>query len=301
MQIIFGSSPLNERKVDENYEMEYKYAKQLGLEVGLINLEELILNNNPQSAIQNLKKVSEKETVIFRGWMLKAYNYQLLYNAMKSKKLDLINTPENYIHCHHLPESYELIQDLTPLTVWLDKSDIDDSFDKIYEKVKIFSQAPIIIKDFVKSRKHEWNEACFIPDASDKKKVYQVVNRFLELQNDELNEGIVFRKYIKLEFLTYHSLSNMPLSKEFRIFFLDGEAIFISEYWDEGQYDNLPPDLSPFLEIAKRIKSRFFTMDIAKTEGGSWIILELGDAQVAGLPDQANILDFYTKLKNSIG
>lgn len=32
-----------------------------------------------------------------------------------------------------------------------------------------FGDRPVIIKDYVKSRKHEWLGACFIPDASDTK------------------------------------------------------------------------------------------------------------------------------------
>lgn len=154
-----------------------------------------------------------------------------------------------------------------------------------------------MIKDYVKSRKHDWNEACYIPDASDKEKVQQVTSRFLELQQDELNEGVVFREFVKLQFLTHHSQSNMPLSQEYRVFFLDGEPMYMANYWEEGQYDDTPPDLQPFLEVAKKIKSRFFTMDIAKLENGSWTILELGDAQVSALPEQADRFEFFTRLK----
>lgn len=35
-------------------------------------------------------------------------------------------------------------------------------------------------------------------------------------------------------------------------------------------------------------------------EGGSWIILELGDGQVAGLPDYADPLTFYKQLKRAL-
>jgi hypothetical protein len=45
---------------------------------------------------------------------------------------------------------------------------------------------------FVKSRKHEWTDACFIPSAADRSAVERVVNRFLELQGEELAGGLVF-------------------------------------------------------------------------------------------------------------
>ena len=44
------------------------------------------------------------------------------------------------------------------------------------------------------------------------------------------------------------------------------------------------------------IKSRFFTMDIAKKKDEDWMIVELGDAQVAGLPERTKVEDFYRAL-----
>jgi hypothetical protein len=39
-------------------------------------------------------------------------------------------------------------------------------------------------------------------------------------------------------------------------------------------------------------------MDIAKVEkNGDWVIIELGDGQVSGLPDNADLYEFYNRLK----
>ncbi|HLE30660.1 MAG TPA: ATP-grasp domain-containing protein [Anaerolineales bacterium] len=46
-------------------------------------------------------------------------------------------------------------------------------------------------------------------------------------------------------------------------------------------------------DIAKNVQSRFFTMDVARRKDGRWLIVELGDAQVAGLPEKADARDFY--------
>ena len=111
-----------------------------------------------------------------------------------------------------------------------------------------------------------------------------------------MNKGLVFRKFEDLEFLTNHSKSKMPLTKEFRLFFLHGKLIQAFNYWDEGDYGNTKPDLDIFKEVGKRIKSNFFTMDIAKKKNGDWIIMELGDGQVSGLPDNADKTSFYKTL-----
>lgn len=56
------------------------------------------------------------------------------------------------------------------------------------------------------------------------------------------------------------------------------------------------PQTSLFTEVAKQIKSNFFTMDIAQKENGDWIMIELGDGQVAGLPDDLYADEFYSRL-----
>src|SRR6478672_7624287 len=56
------------------------------------------------------------------------------------------------------------------------------------------------------------------------------------------------------------------------------------------------PPLEDFTALAKTIPSHFFTMDVALRTTGDWIIIELGDGQVSGLPDQADVKDFYRHL-----
>lgn len=298
MKIIFCADPLVSKKVDMDYENEYRVANSLGFEVELLSFEDLVDMDNPESAVKKIKTSVKPECAVYRGWMLKPDRYRKLYNALKSRNIELINSPDNYRFCHYLPDSYDVIRNYTPNTIWFKKDQISKSLDKVCEiLIKTFGEAPIMIKDYVKSRKHDWEEACFIPDASDSIKVKQVVNKFLELQGDELNEGIVFRQFLKLEFLIHHSKSNMPLTKEFRIFFLDGEPLQEFYYWDEGDYGELKPDLTPFLEVAKKINSQFFTMDVAKVENSGWVIIELGDGQVSGLPDNADLHKFYNKLR----
>ncbi|MGF9697322.1 ATP-grasp domain-containing protein [Paenibacillus sp. MABNR03] len=301
MIIIYGSSPLDEKKVDESYEEEYECTKQLGFEVGLINLEDLMVNQRPDLATKRLRNAPEPEDVLYRGWMLKPQEYARLYEALALKDLYLINTPEQYKHCYYLPESYEKIKGHTPRSVWVPMSEVKDSPDAIQTAVSQFGEQPIIVKDYVKSRKHEWKEACFIPSAVDDEHVRQVVHNFITLQGEDLNEGLVFREFVPLEFLSYHDQSGMPLSREMRVFILDGKPVYISNYWDEGQDAAFMEGLGSFMEIARTIESRFFTMDFAKQEGGSWIILELGDGQVAGLPDYADPLRFYEHLKRAFG
>ena len=184
--------------------------------------------------------------------------------------MQLINDPNEYKFCHYFPENYETIKQYTPKSTFKalkSKFNIDDFQAELNE----FGDKPIVIKDYVKSQKHYWDEACFIPSASNKEKANSVIRRFIELQDLNLNEGLVFREFVELEELTNHSKSGMPLTKEFRVFIKNKEVIAILKYWDEGDYQNVEPIIEEFKDVIPKIKSHFFTMDIAKKKDGKWI------------------------------
>lgn len=294
MRIIYCDSVFDNRVIEPDYEGEKKSAVKAGFNFSLISFEELI-DGNIGTALRFIKQSESKELGIYRGWMLTPNQYRNLYDGLLEKNVELINSPAEYKHCHYLPDSYEKIESKTPKSNWT--TELDSA--SILSLTREFGVSPIVVKDFVKSEKHNWEDACFIPNASETEKVKSVVDKFLELRGDSLNEGLVFRQFEELEFLTEHSKSGMPLTKEFRIFFANKRIVKVFDYWDEGEYGETKPELDSFIDIAQNIHSNFFTMDVAKKKNGDWIIMELGDGQVAGLPDNANKDEFYRKLKEN--
>lgn len=299
LRILFCSSPLDQMTVDLDYHNEYMAAINVGLDVSLISYEDLCVLGDGKKAVKRIPASESGEIAIYRGWMMKPSDYKTLYYVLKEKGVMLINDAAAYLHCHYLPESYSVVEEFTPKTVSV-KIEGEPDFDVIMKSLEVFSDTPVILKDFVKSQKHHWEEACYIPHANNRDEVERVAKRFLQLQGEDLNEGLVFRQFIKLEFLKAHSKSGMPLTKEFRTFFLYGKPLSIFPYWDEGDYGEAVPDLTPFIDVAKKVKSNFFTMDIAKIEDGAWAIIELGDGQVSGLPDNANVKEFCNRLKERL-
>ncbi len=295
MRIIFCDNVLNKNNVDNDYKNEMDSAISVGLNCSLISFEELN-NNNIDKALSNITKSEFMEIAIYRGWMLTPEIYNILYNALFIKNIKLINSQDEYKYCHYLPESYSAIELKTPKSSWT--TNLDNN--SLINTANIFGNKSIIVKDFVKSEKHYWREACFIPDASDTNNLISVTKRFIELRGDNLNCGIVFRSFERLKFLTNHSKSGMPLTKEFRIFFANGKTIGVYYYWDQVEYGDTIPDIKEFADIAKNIKSNFFSMDIAQKDSGEWIIMELGDGQVTGIPDNIDSNIFYKNLINSI-
>ena len=294
MRVLFPSRPFEPGSVDPAFAAERAAAEAAGLETLLVDGEALDDGCFDQ-AVRRLPDVGQDDLVVFRGWMMRADTYAALHEALARRGYRLINDPAQYRHTHHLPESYEVIREHTPRTAWT-TSGRELELAAVMHLLAPFGDAALIVKDYVKSQKHYWHEACFIPSARDAEAVRRVASRFLELQDDGLTGGLVFRELVELEPLTTHSKSGMPLTKEFRTFFLDRQPLVSAEYWEEGAYDEQRPPRDLFVEVAARVNSRLFTMDVAHDKAGRWIILELGDGQVAGLPGRLDPSRFYAAL-----
>lgn len=302
MRVVFCADPLAPRRPDPAFEDEVAAVERLGLTYDLVDYEALVNDNDPQQAVRRVAEQTTPVAGLYRGWMLKPECYERLFGALAARGIRLINDPRAYKHCHYLPESYAAIEGYTPRSVWTTIAPgelANPPLDRIMALLRPFGSAPIVVKDFVKSRKHEWAEACYIPSAADREAVERVVRRFIVLQGDDLNVGLVFREFVEFEPLMRHAISGTPLAREYRIFFLDGQPIYQVEQWAEGEYGGAAPPVAQFQSIAGSIQSRFFTMDVAKRLDGEWLIVELGDGQVAGLPARTDVLEFYRRLTTS--
>lgn len=295
--ILFCESPFRANKVDESFEDQFFSAKENGFETLLFNFEDLTSADRFSVATKRIKPSENLVSVIYRGWMLTPKQYAMLYDDLWAKNYQLINTAAEYQNCHYLPDSLQFIAAHTPETVF-EKFDSDNSIEILIEKSKIFGENPVIIKDYVKSEKHDWESACFVKNASDSDTLRQTINNLVRLRDKYLNEGIVVRAFVALNDLTIHSKSGMPLTEEYRLFFCNKKLVGIYDYWEEGEYQPSKPDTAEFEQIAQNVASNFFSMDIARQKNGELIIIELGDGQVAGLPDSTDRNEFYQQLKN---
>jgi hypothetical protein len=287
MKFLFCEDAFRPNAVDEAYIVEYECAINNGFDVLLYNFEDKILR---------LKGINDKlETVIYRGWMINPIEYAKLYNELLVLNYELINNPVEYQNCHYLPDSLKFIENYTPKTIF-EKYKNEESIKTLIDKSKNFDGKAVIVKDYVKSEKHYWNTACFVQNSNDIEKLSETIKNLMSLRGNYLNEGIVIREYIELNILTNHSKSGMPLSEEYRLFFYKNEILCILNYWEEVEYGNMDIDLKLFENIAKNIENNFFTMDIAKNRHGEYIIIELGDGQVSGLPENADKNVIYKKI-----
>lgn len=296
-RFLFCNTPLEPKTVEPDYENEWEAAQKCGFDTLLYDYEILTQDKKPESAIRRISSAESMSDMIYRGWMLTPGQYADLYDALLAKNYRLINTPTQYQNCHYLPDALRFIEDRTPLTIW-EKFTGSSSIERLVERAaEVFGESPVIIKDYVKSEKHDWDDACYVSNASDRAQLMQKIQKLIELRGDELNEGIVVRKFVELCDLAIHSKSGMPLTEEYRLFFLHGKLVGIYDYWEEGTYRPQKPDMSMFERYAANVESHFFTMDIARQKNGDMTIIELGDGQVSGLPPTIEADDFYGTMK----
>lgn len=284
---LFCCDPLNKKKPDMDYIDEYEEAKNNGFNVLLFSYEDLI-----EFGKVNVLQSEENCRVIYRGWMIKPKDYECLYNSLADKNYYLINSPDEYLNTHYLPNWYKYLENLTSKTIW---SKEIPSKEEIIDMLKYFNEEPIIVKDYVKSRKHEWYKSCYIENSEETENAIQVIDNFIKGQGEDLNQGIVLRKFVELESIGFHEKSGMPISNELRLFIFNYKVVCTIGYWDGKDMNEYPEFVDQILHEFKNIKSNFFTVDIAKKSNGEWIIMELGDGQVSGLQEY-DIKNFYIKL-----
>lgn len=226
---------------------------------------------------------------------MKPEMYRLFYKLLRERDIILINSPEEYEKYHLLPGWYSDFADVTPFSVWENEGLIENILPYTREL-----EGSYIVKDYVKSRKHEWYDSCFIKDISNVENTSKISTNFLNRQGESLTGGIVLRRFEDLKKNGYHEKSGMPLSEEYRVFIYAGQIMMIDDYWHSGGSVKISDTEKLWLAaMASEVKSNFISMDVARKDSGELIIMELGDGQVSGL-QQIDPQHFYCGFSQNI-
>lgn len=297
INIIYPAYAGTTKTVDPFWEKEYNAAMAAGFDVSLISDGWF----GTEKTVYNKHEAPEK--FMYRGWILKPQ----LYKELADLASPLVNDYDNYLWSFEFPRWYkDLTSELTP-----------DSFVYTGEEIQTLGlkdlalivaaragNRSMMVKDFLKSRKHEWYDACFIRDASDEKELVRIMTNFFNLQGRDFYGGLVFRDFLKLKGIGLHPKTRMPLPVEFRTFFLNHKPIFTTPYWSndiEYPKDMEVPSYEWLSDIGAKLVSPFVALDIAQGEDGKWWVIEVNDGGSAGLPDHVDINEFYKILFSELG
>lgn len=287
--IIFPSLPNQPTTLAPFYEKEAKAAKEVGFNISIVS----DANSTGPISIAN----GNFDLSLYRGWIVSPTYYHEFVHSTRNPLVD----HQDYLWAHDFPNWYAALSNDTPHSLCYYSEEVRRlGVSKIAEEVaQKTGKKPLMIKDWLKSCKEKWEDACFIADASDVKEIERVVNNFFLIRGREFRGGLVFRDFLSLKPAGMHPKVAMPLPVEFRTFFLYQEPIFTTPYWisDVKYPDNFEfPPQEWLEEIGTKLSNPFVALDIAQDVNGKWWVIEVNNGGSAGLPEHIDLKDFYSSI-----
>lgn len=242
MQLLYPCDPFDKSQPDETYAEEFHAARMAGLTCFLFSAEDFETGEFRPRPVNLFTG-----QVLYRGWMLTPARYAQLEQAIAAKNATLLTTAQQYRQCHYLPEWYETCRDVTPDTIFLARN---DDFEAALAST---GWQACFVKDYVKSL--TTSRGSIARNADEVREIISLIERY----RGQIEGGICVREFEEL----------LPETEE-RYFVLNGQAY---------ARDDVIPDI--VLDIARRIDSPFFSIDIVLNSNGIARLMELGDGQVS--------------------
>ncbi|MFD7551357.1 ATP-grasp domain-containing protein [Streptomyces sp. NPDC059578] len=267
---LFPCDPLRPTRVDPEFRPQAAAVRAAGAPLALIDHDALTAG----AAHEAVAAVPTGSGAYwYRGWMVPVGRYGQLARAAQERGCVLLTGPERYARAHELPGWYATFTELTPRSAWraaVPSAPPDRAV--LGELAASLRPGAAVVKDYVKSRKHEWDEACYVPDLGDAERLTAVVHRFFALQDESLAGGLVLREF-----------EPFVAGGEARVWWVDGEPVLVTAHPDTP--GGCPaPELAGVRAAVAALDCRFVTTDLALRTDGEWRVVEVGDGQVSGLP-----------------
>jgi hypothetical protein len=243
-----------------------------------------------------LAPVEQPGPAVWLGYIPTPERYAQVYEAARERGLHLLNDPEAHLRALEFPRAWPHLRGLTP------ESRVIDSPEQVDEALAALG-LPVFIKGTVLSRKSYGWKACVAETPGEARTLVEKLLRTTRFSR----EHVVLRRFVPLR-RTGESLEGFPCAREYRLFLLRGEVVAEGYYWPFG--DPFGPLTAEELEqvrglareAARRLSVPLLAVDVAQAEDGSWLIIEVGDPQFAGLSHispRAFIERMHAVLKNS--
>jgi hypothetical protein len=294
--IVFPADPFETRQVDEEFRKEARFVEELGGKIILVDHTELeneffvgkniltkakaqeYVSASTETARENLQEMFPASAVFagdafYRGWMLSKEAYGLMYGELSSRTIGMVSTPDDYMAAYWISGWYEHFRNVTPASIFMSLEDFEGSMGThaLRDQVETcLGNGSYIVKDQVKSRKSEWDTACFAPNYE---KLPGIACEFIRLQGDSLAGGLVIREFEEFD----------KAMGETRVWWVNNEPVFQSPHPDNPE-SFVPVDVSFLQGYVNDFNRPFITTDIALRTDGTWRVMEVSDGQVSGTP-----------------
>jgi ATP-grasp domain, R2K clade family 3 len=156
------------------------------------------------------------------------------------------------------------------------------------EFVRTDHQGPFVLKGATNSKKRQWKTHMY---AENRLKAVQVM---LRLMDDSLvsTQGVYVREYVPLK--SYGTnVVGQPITDEYRLFMFRDQVLAKGYYWSSNSDEigikpdpaTIPPDLIHEIATIVREHTDAYVMDLAQTEDGRWMLVELNSLEMSGISD----------------
>lgn len=270
---LVPSDPLRDIRVDPYFAREARTARELDAVTVRID-HDAVVRGDIDAALRGVRET--EGFLVYRGWMIPSQRYAEMETGLSARGVRLLTSARNYQRGHEFPYWYAHFAAHTPASVWLPGMQAPSAA-ALATAVAQLPAGPGIVKDWVKSRKHEWDSACFAPDLADTARLTTVVHTFAERQGEFLAGGIVVRAFEEFT------------GAEARVWWVHGEPVLVTAHPDTPERTPDPP-IAEFAETVRAFDAPFLTTDLAQRTDGRWRIIEVGDGQVSDLPADAEPL-----------
>lgn len=272
--LLVPCDPLNPRRVDPHFEAQASAARDRDIVVARIDHDAL---DRPEDAVATVPAGAD---AVYRGWMMTADEYRGIAKALEARGVTLRTNADEFRTAHELPGWYQPVAPLTPESAWTDGPDLA-GLDEIADHL---GGGPAVLRDHVKSMKHYWHEAAYVPEVADRDAVRRVAERFLELRGDAFASGFVLRRFEEFT------------GAEARTWWIGGRCALVTPHPDTP--DELPTglDLVEIEPLVANLALPYVTVDLVRRTDGAWRIVELGDGQVSDWPTSRDPADLVAAL-----
>jgi hypothetical protein len=286
VMLLIPADVVHPRRPDAHFADEARAAREVGVEVALVDHDALATSGGTARAVARLPESATQRVAVYRGWMLRSEQYVAFAEALAQRNIVLRTSPEQYRRAHELPGWYAALADVTPSTVWT-RGDGRDDFTRACADL---GRGPAVLRDYTKSMKHYWHEAAFIPQVADTAGAWTVASRFRQLRGDDFTGGFVLRRFEKF------------VSAEARTWWVNGVCRLVGPHPDTP-HDDPPADLAPatIAPVVAALQLPFVAVDLARRADGAWRVVEVGDGQVSDRPTTITADDLLATIAHSIG
>ncbi len=228
-------------------------------------------------ALANLPNFERTQVGIWAGFIPSQAKYEAVYRVAADKNICLVNDPSQHQTVLEFDRYYPLLGDLTPLSMTITSvNECQEAGGKL--------GFPVFVRGAVKSNKTLGWDACV---ANNTDELSYIVEQILSLPHRARGRAII-RKLVKLRSRSLMP-GNFPRTREYRLFVYGNRVLACGYYWDEfeDEFELTATDRSSLTELAiaaaTRVNVPYIIVDVGQLESGDWIVIEVGDAQFAGM------------------